>query len=429
LASEVYQSGYKPSLLAKEYGGWVGFVEHMGDLDDAARQLLSQRAGKFLAELNGTQMTKSYKMVVLRAMLRHNALPGQMHLDKLTDAFATEARRNQHLRADVTESLDDRDALRRLIVDNPVHAWTSGRGTGGEQFFELEGDVFRCTLDIPTDHCEAFQNLARELVEWRLVAYLDRARSGGAQRVVCEVFQSHGRPILKLPERERQADVPTDTTLVTVDGQDYEADFRKIAVNVMRKVGEQDNVLPEVLRRWFGQDAGQPGTTHRVAFVRDEDGYRLEKLGQTADGPEPWKTYKRDEIPPLLGFEFTQGGWNQGFIRKPGHIFLLVTLEKSSMLEAHRYEDRFLSSTEFQWQSQNQTTQESKAGRAIRNHLEDGTRVHLFVRPTKMLENQAAPFRYCGEVTFVRWEEERPITVWWTLVEPVPEGLLGLLLT
>ena len=50
-------------------------------------------------------------------------------------------------------------------------------------------------------------------------------------------------------------------------------------------------------------------------------------------------------------------------MHKPGHIFLLVTLEKGSMQEAHQYEDRFLSPTEFKWQSQNRTVQESNAGR------------------------------------------------------------------
>jgi hypothetical protein len=35
----------------------------------------------------------------------------------------------------------------------------------------------------------------------------------------------------------------------------------------------------------------------------------------------------------------------------------------------------------------------------------------------------AAPFVYCGDVTFVSWEGDRPITVRWALPAPVPERL------
>jgi hypothetical protein len=32
---------------------------------------------------------------------------------------------------------------------------------------------------------------------------------------------------------------------------------------------------------------------------------------------------------------------------------------------------------------------------------------------------------FCGDVEFVEWEGEKPITVRWQLSEPVPERLLG----
>ena len=92
---------------------------------------------------------------------------------------------------------------------------------------------------------------------------------------------------------------------------------------------------------------------------------------------------------------------------------------------SHDYEDRFLSASEFTWQSQNRTSQDSPTGELLSKHKQLGVRIHLFVRLEKMAGNKAAPFTYCGLVDFERWEGNKPITVWWQLVEPVPERLRG----
>ena len=94
------------------------------------------------------------------------------------------------------------------------------------------------------------------------------------------------------------------------------------------------------------------------------------------------------------------------------------------MQEAHRYEDKFLSPTEFQWQSQNRNKRDSTMGRKIAGHREMGIRVHLFVRARAKVRGVVQPFTYCGELGFQRWEGDKPITVWWKMVDRVPESLL-----
>ena len=81
-----------------------------------------------------------------------------------------------------------------------------------------------------------------------------------------------------------------------------------------------------------------------------------------------------------------------------------------------------MSPNEFEWQSQNRTRQESKHGQAIRHHEEQGIAVHLFVRPKSKERSKTVPFTYCGDLDFVRWEGENPITVWWKMKEAVPEA-------
>ena len=58
-----------------------------------------------------------------------------------------------------------------------------------------------------------------------------------------------------------RSDFPTGWTPVWVDGVEHEANFVKVAVNVMRRPGSDDNVLAGILRGWFGERAGAPGMT------------------------------------------------------------------------------------------------------------------------------------------------------------------------
>ena len=66
-------------------------------------------------------------------------------------------------------------------------------------------------------------------------------------------------------------------------------------------------------------------------------------------------------------------------------------------------------------------------GQMLQNHLEDGTHVHLFVRPTAKAGGKTQPFIYCGELEFERWDGDRPITVWWRLQDPVATALYPVL--
>ena len=137
-----------------------------------------------------------------------------------------------------------------------------------------------------------------------------------------------------------------------------------------------------------------------------------------------WHRYKRAEVPKLFGFEFRGMESQSGIVERPGLFIFFVTLDKGDMQEAHRYEDKFLSPTEFQWQSQNRNRRDSEFGRKIAGHREMGIQVHLFVRAKAKAGGVAQPFVYCGELNFLRWEGDKPITVWWELGRQVPTELI-----
>lgn len=278
-------------------------------------------------------------------------------------------------------------------------------------------------LDVPALAREAAHDLVWEIAEWRLSVYLRRPSGRFPDRIICKVSHSSGRPSLFLPHPQPEG-IPEGWQEILVEGEANQATFAKIAINVVTLPGSEENVLPAILRRWFGDSAGSPGRTDQVVFQRRVDGLvMMPARDLPQEGPVLWQRYARAEVPKLFATEF-KGMENQvGVVQRHGLLLLFVTLDKRDKPEEHRYRDRFLSPTEFEWQSQNRTTQASELGRDLRLHRELGIDVHLFVRRRAKRAGGTERFIYCGKLEFQRWEGERPITVWWKLDEAVPEDL------
>jgi uncharacterized protein DUF3427 len=232
----------------------------------------------------------------------------------------------------------------------------------------------------------------------------------------CYVRSIQGKPVIALPDRTKVSGIPSGVTRVHSPQGEYFAHFGSDAITSIRKDDSSDDELPELLRMWFGDEY----EGKRIILEETDEGFRLQ--AQEVKGPSVWSSSPRQEIPGQYGFEFNQAIWNSGFVVMPGHLFLLVTLEKGGLLKQHRYLDHFVDRNSFQWQSQNRTKRDSEHGRMISKHREKNIAVHLYVRSRKLLAGKAAPFLYCGEVDFDRWEGDSPITVMWKLRDSVPES-------
>jgi len=61
---------------------------------------------------------------------------------------------------------------------------------------------------------------------------------------------------------------------------------KKEFCNVARPIGSMRNLLPDLLRGWFGPDAGHPGTTFLVRFGHSPDGWWVEPIKAEPQAPE-----------------------------------------------------------------------------------------------------------------------------------------------
>ncbi len=252
LALEAYQARVNPGAARLSHGSWIGYVSAHSGLQ------LSESQRAFLADLERTEMSKSYKIVLLQAMIGLGKFPGSIAIDELAREFARLMARSARLTADLSVDVRDLRAVRQLVIKNPVAAWTGGK------YFAYEDGVFRCLLS------QADQALTSEIADWCLARYLDRSRGP-----ICKIMQASGKPIVKLNDKLR-SQLPEGPTALWADGTEYQAEFVKIALNVIRPLDGGANALPEVLRGWFGPGAGANGTRHEVQFERRDGRWVME---------------------------------------------------------------------------------------------------------------------------------------------------------
>jgi superfamily II DNA or RNA helicase/diadenosine tetraphosphate (Ap4A) HIT family hydrolase len=133
-ASEMYMDGYNPRAVRQRARSWMHFVASKGDLDQPQQRALEQH-GAFIETLDTTDMVKSYKMVVLLAMLNTEKFPGSIDVNELAEHVEEFASRTTRAAEDLEPALRDRKALIRLLEQNPIAAWSGGKGTGGVSYF------------------------------------------------------------------------------------------------------------------------------------------------------------------------------------------------------------------------------------------------------------------------------------------------------
>jgi len=280
---EMYRAGFLPSRLRPNYPSWFDFVEAEGDLDEQEQRVMD-RGRAWLRSVESTEMSKSFKMVVLEVLLEREALRSGMPLDELADRSHAFLVRSPELLRDIEDVKELRDPMkpgtpvwRSYWRTNPITAWGKP-DRSGHQWFRVEGDRFVPQLPIQADQEQTFAAMTRELVDYRLARYRRRnAEEQAGDAFTCKVTWNQRDPILKLPSRTKRPDVPAGETDVRLpDGAMWQFKMAQEFCNVARPVGTDRNRLPDLMRTWFGPQAGHPGTDFHVRFFRSPDGWWIE---------------------------------------------------------------------------------------------------------------------------------------------------------
>ncbi|MEW5848295.1 MAG: DUF3427 domain-containing protein [Myxococcota bacterium] len=279
-ARELFDAGVSLKPVMEGYATWFDFVRHQGDATGDELRVLGRHAGWF-GDLQRTSMTKAYKMLALQGLLNEGALFSGTTVEANARAAEALARDNLLLFRELRE-----DEKRRVMGSEfirqwrsmPLQVWARGESTS-RSWFELKDDRFVPTYVVDEADRPVFVEMTEEVVEYRLAQHVDKLRRGatldaGQAPIVMKVSHTGGKPILRF-DRKARPDVPQGEVRVDVEGEDYRFQFKQIAVNVVWPLHKEQNLLPQLMRGWFGPTAGNPGTRHFVELIQSEAGWKL----------------------------------------------------------------------------------------------------------------------------------------------------------
>jgi SOS-response transcriptional repressor LexA len=290
--SELFYRGYLPRTLAARFDSWFGFISEQGNDLTGNERLAFESFASWLAMLEVSSLNKSYKMVVIRVLLDRDAFWSGMDIEKLAVASREFLLSHPTLRHDLPPTQQFPDPSNAPIKEWaawwlkwPLSRWMDEQA--GRQWFKHEGDRFVPAFQCPENLKAEFESMTAELVDYRLAQYaknrIEKATALAQGKFLAKVSHSTGKPILRLPTAEELPGRPVGPTTVNLpDGSQWVFRFVKIACNVASPVGSKDNQILELLRGWFGENAGSPGTNYQVAFNKSETGWSVEPVAVAA---------------------------------------------------------------------------------------------------------------------------------------------------
>jgi hypothetical protein len=261
----------------QEFRSWHGFLAAIDALDSAHRQLEAE-VGAFLAEVEATAMTRSFKMVVLEAFVRRGGLERPVSIDTLVDDFRTFFAASPGRRRDLGPEVADIEVvaperLRAYVLGNPLAAWT-GAATRSQRatFFKIEGEKLRY-IGPTASASELFREAVLARTAWRLADHFERRNE---RRDVYNVIHAPGdRGIIQLGDGTRTP-FPQGWLQVRVGDRPWWAKVAKVAINVLKEAPTDGpsppNRLTEVLEELFGPEGYRSSHRNRVRITCGEDG-------------------------------------------------------------------------------------------------------------------------------------------------------------
>ena len=286
--TELVHAGYLPLTVSAKHGSWLDFCRSEGDLDTAEQAALDLH-GPWFRMLQTTSLTKSYKMVVLRVLLDREAIWDGMEIGELAMACRAFLEAHPLLRADLEGAgfrrgfgKDEQTAFSNWWFKWPLSRWMDEQSS--KKWFALQDKSFAANFACPLANRGAFEQLTGELVDCRLAQYARSRLPKNGNKVddgkaffVGRVTHSGGKPILILPRVEDEPVRPIGPITVRLpDGKMWLFRLVKVACNIAEPQNDEAgetrhgrNQLGTLLRGWFGENAGLPGTRFEVKFSRE----------------------------------------------------------------------------------------------------------------------------------------------------------------
>jgi len=232
LLAELVSAGVQGREPARLFGTWWELLARLGELDPAEVRVLAAH-GEALASLEAASERAAGPWVALK-------------------------------------SWNDQGGVGEAVEAARLAGGASALGALWAGALAQEGGLVRLRDPVAAGDQAALEDMIREVVAARVIEArrVESARGDGAE-LVCKVSHNSSNPIIFIAGTSALANTTTD---VWIEGARYQLRGTRTAINVATAPEGGENVLPGILRRMFGWQAGATSTRHQVALRRDEQG-------------------------------------------------------------------------------------------------------------------------------------------------------------
>lgn len=483
--SEFYFAGGSIETIRREHGQWFQFIAIQGDLTSSDNQTFRENA-KFFKELETTRLTKSFKMVLLEAMIDKEGFENGIDTKDLAEYSFDILHRRRKLLVDLPKHFLDlstideqtRERFRKYWLDNPIKAWIGGNTSKERALFELSSNIFRYKENIKSDMCDSLSLLSLEIIGYRYLRYEERLESQPKEhettthlklsdkgaflpffsdlKIACGHFTTSGHDTENIETRLLPLSYgrldPAKHFIACAKGNSMnggmnpiqDGDHLLLEVISPTSAGSISNQVIAIERQdTFGEDQ------YLLRYVKKigPDNYELQAFNtefenmiasdemrtfarfKTVIDPADMmlhQTFSKQQAAESFGLEYIEGIWKMSghvFPKDSNDQFLFVNLNKQGANPQHRYHDYFKSPDIFHWQTQNRASPDNKWGQSVINHLENHSHLHLFVRKHKRIKGKASLFYYCGKVLYKSHHGSGPMNIKFELECPLSPEL------
>lgn len=179
-AVQAFQANFDFTKLRKQHGSWFELMKEEGDLTASELTVLKQ-LGEFLHKgIEITSLTKSFKIILLQALLELDGLRTEPTLDKLAEQSRYVLERHPDLLAmDLPEAQKHLPGNSKLWLSywkrNPIKFSTSGSaGSKTQYWFKQEGGKYLPRFDLPQNELATLHLMIQELLDYRFAEYRRR---------------------------------------------------------------------------------------------------------------------------------------------------------------------------------------------------------------------------------------------------------------
>ncbi len=181
--AEFYKAGGDVSAIRQDYGQWLKFISAEQDISELETECVGQNEA-FFKEIEVTNLFKSYKIVLLEALVELDGFTKPVETVELAKRSFSLIQRRNSLIADLPGKLKELTQLDGKNIGlwhtywktNPIKAWIGGNMKTEDAFFKVENNFFVFQGNLSLNQMDIFLSFIKELIDYRYIQYGERLR-------------------------------------------------------------------------------------------------------------------------------------------------------------------------------------------------------------------------------------------------------------